>query len=196
MDDEQYYQDPESPFAFDGVFGFGRYMTTQHFDAPDYVLINLGINDVFTYEEGSALQKKIQTMLTQYQAMIDSIHAYCSDIRIGLCVTIPPAYGQASFGKAYGCRISRWRCKLNNFLWTEAMIESFIGKEDKNIYLIPIHTNLDTCYNMGLESMSVNARSSYTELSTVSNGNCHPDESGYWQIADAIWYFLKYMEVP
>ncbi len=192
---EQYYQDPESPFVFDGVFDFSRYMAAQSFGAPDYVLINLGINDVFTYEDDSALQEKIQSMLTQYQAMTVSIHAYCSDIRIGLCVTIPPAYDQDSFGKAYGCDISRWRYKLNNFLWTKALIETFTGQEDANIYLVPINTNLDTRYNMGLESTPVNARNSYTELSTISNGNCHPDESGYWQIADAIWYFLKYMEV-
>lgn len=191
---EQYFQDAESPFVFHGIFDFGQYMMTQMFDSPDYVLINLGINDVFSCENDAALEDKVQTMLTQYQGMIDSIHDWDPDIRIGLCVTIPPAYDQDSFGKAYGCRISRWRCKLNNFVWTDALIHTFTGQEDNNVYLIPINTNLDTRYNMGLESLPVNARSSKLEESTILNGACHPDEAGYWQIADAIWYFLKNME--
>lgn len=186
-----------NPFwnAGTSAFDFAYYMTQQSYAGVDNVIINLGINDTFGYTDDAVLNTQIAAMLVQYQGMIDSIHAYDADIKIGLAVTIPPAYNQDSFGKIYGCGQTRWRYKRNNFLWAEALIEEFTGQEASEIYLVPINTNLDTRYNMGLESLSVNARNTeVTTTSIIANGNVHPDTSGYWQIADVYWYWIKSFE--
>jgi len=140
----------------------------------DYVIINLGINDTFGFTEDVQLNIRIATILTQYQGMIDNIKVYNVNIKIGLAVTIPPAYGQDSFGKIYGNDFTRWRYKRNNFIWVKALINQFKSKETQGVYLIPISTNLDTRYNMGLESLPVNARNMKTVESIIPNGNCHP----------------------
>jgi lysophospholipase L1-like esterase len=177
------------------AFDFSYYMAQQSYTGVDYVIINLGINDIFSYTDDTTLQAKINTMLTQYQGMIDSIHAYDEDIKIGLALTIPPAYEQNAFGKSNGCGQTRWRYKRNNFLWVKALIEIFSGQEENNIYLVPINTNLDTRHNMGLEILPVNARNSdVMETSIIANGHVHPVESGYHQIADVYWYWLKSFE--
>lgn len=119
--------------------------------------------------------------------------AYDANIIIGLAITIPPAYDQDIFGTTYGCTQTRWRYKRNNYLWTKALIDEYDGQGASNIYLVPINTNLDTRYNMGLEDIAVNARNSQTVKTTATNG-LHPDDSGYWQIADAYWYWLKSFE--
>ena len=57
---------------------------------------------------------------------------------------------------------------------------------------VNIFTNLDTTYNMGLESTPVNARNTaITYESPIANGTVHPVESGYKQLADVYMAFLK-----
>lgn len=191
----QFYTDISSPFVFNGTFNFGQYQSTNALPIPDYVIINLGINDVFAYQDDTSLNDKINTMLTQYQGMIDSIKAYSPSTKIGLSITIPPAYDQDSFGKMYGNEYTRWRAKRNNFLWSKALITRFKDKETGGVYLIPINASIDTRYNYGLEELPVNARNPMVKKqSTIANGHVHPDISGYWQTMDIYRYFLKSFE--
>ena len=47
---------------------------------------------------------------------------------------------------------------------------------------------------MGFENENINARNT-TQISVpVGVGGVHPAESGYWQIADVYWYWLKSFE--
>lgn len=176
-------------------FDFGYYMLNSGVDVPDYVVINLGINDMFSFLDDVSANAAITTVLSEYQTMIDSIRAYSAAIKIGIAITIPPSYEQSAFGKNYGNGTTRWRYKRNNFLWIKALINNFKAEEAQGIYLVPINVNIDTRYNYGLESLPVNARNSKTVESIVANGGVHPDVPGYWQIADSFWYWLKSFEV-
>lgn len=175
-------------------FDFSFYMCSQGYKNADYVILNLGINDILSITDDITLKKKTNEMVLQYSGMISSIHYYNPNIIIGIAITIPPAYDQNSFGKIYGCKQTRLRYKQNNYLWTKTLIQKFSGKENSNVYLIPINTNLDTRYNMGLENTPVNARNSTNITTIIGNGSVHPAESGYWQIADIYWYWLKSFE--
>lgn len=192
---DKYYSDLESPFVNKGKFDFQYYMNTNGYKDLDYVFINLGINDVFTVTKESELVSKTREMITQYNEMINSIWEFDKDIKVGICITIPPAYSQDAFGKAYGCQYTRDSYKRNNFYWCERLIERFDNRKEEGIYMIPINLNLDTRYNMGLEEVQVNARNTEVKQTIIANGNIHPAESGYWQIADTYWYFLKCMEL-
>lgn len=176
--------------------------TTQTFDAayyfansgvsvPEWFFINLGINDTFGYYDDETLATSIESLNTYCDQMIASIKAAASAIKIGVCLTIPPNYSQDAFGKAYKCGQTRNRYKRNNVLWVENLIKKYDGRENENIYLVPIHTNLDTKYGMGMEEMPHSKRNTETYLSPYGNGGVHPVESGYWQIADVYWFFLK-----
>lgn len=77
-------------------------------------------------------------------------------------------------------------------LFVQGIIETYDERESDSIYLVPIYTNLDTTYNMGLESDPVNARNtSITYESPIANGGVHPAEVGYKQLADVYMAFLK-----
>jgi lysophospholipase L1-like esterase len=189
-----------SPFMLNGVFDFSQYITTNGLQTPDYVFINLGINDVFGVTEGATLDSKISTIMSRYQTMINSIKTQNPNVKVCICCTIPPNYSQDSFGVCYGSGTTRKDYKRTNFIFVQNLIQTFQNREAENIYLVPIHLNLDTRYNFGLTTAQVNNRNTKTIDFPGNNGEeqnpgVHPAESGYWQIADSYWYFLKSFEV-
>lgn len=177
------------------AFDFAYYMAQRGYTGVDYVVINLGINDMFSYTDDAALATQITAALADYDFFIASIHAYNAAIKIGIALTIPPNANQDAFGKAYACGQTRWRYKRNNFLWVKALIAKYDTREAESIYLVPINTNLDTRYNMGFETEAVNARNTGITLQVpISSSGVHPVEAGYWQIADVYWFWLKSFE--
>jgi hypothetical protein len=77
-------------------------------------------------------------------------------------------------------------------LSVQSLIENFSGRESERVYIIPINACLDTVYNMGMETLPVNARNTdVTYQSPIANGGVHPVTSGYWQIADVYTAFIK-----
>lgn len=177
---------------YNGGFDFSYYMTQQGYTDVDYVTINLGINDMFAFTTDATANAEITNVLARYQTMIDSIRAYNATVKIVVALTIPPSYNQDSFAHEYGNGQTRWRYKRNNQLWVRALISQFSGKEGQYIYLLPINTNIDTINNMNTETVAINSRNSATTV-RQSNG-VHPNTSGYNQIADVYYYFLKSFE--
>lgn len=174
--------------AFDASY----YFANSGVSVPDWFFINLGINDTFSYTSDSSLETAISTIKGLCDSMISSLKSAAPNMKIGLCLTIPPNDSQDAFGKAYNCGQTRDRYKRNNVLWVNSLIEEYDNREAENLYLVPIYTNLDTVWNMGMETLPVNARNTATTYqSPIANGGVHPVESGYWQIADVYTAFLK-----
>ena len=174
------------------TFDASYYFANSGVSVPDWFFINLGINDVFGYDTDLKLIGWMPTIIGYYDTMVASLKSAAPNMKIGVCITIPPNDSQDAFGKDYNCGQTRDRCKRNNAIWAEYLIEHFSDQEDENVYLVPIHVNLDTVYNMGLGTVPVNARNtSVTYQSPTANGGVHPAESGYWQIADVYTAFLK-----
>ena len=184
----------DNPFynPLTSTFDAAYYFANSGVSIPDWFVINLGINDVFGYTDDENLNAWIPIILGYYDTMVTSLKSAAPNMKIGVCVTIPPNDSQDAFGKDYACSQTRDRCKRNNVIWVEKLIEHFSGQEAERVYLVPIHVTLDTVYNMGLETVSVNARNtSVTYQSPTANGGVHPVLSGYWQIADVYTAFLK-----
>lgn len=173
------------------AFDAENYFSSTGISAPDYFIVNLGINDFSSITSDSQLQLGLTTSINRMNTIVNSVLAVNSTIKVCIALTIPPNNSQDAFGKAYKCRTERNRYKKNNACWVDKLIKTYDNRESERIYLIPIFTNLDTVYNMGLESVAVNARNAATYNSPVANGGVHPDESGYWQIADCYWCFIK-----
>ena len=176
------------------TFDYQYYCDNSGVAIPDYFFINLGINDTFSYGTDETLQTAMETLVQRADAMIESIHSVDPSIKIGMVLTIPPNYSQDAFGKAYKCNQYRDRYKRNNVLWVQALIERYDNRENEGIYVIPLHCNLDTKYNFGLEEIKINKRNDKTYESPIGNGGVHPVDSGYWQCADTYWFFLKALE--
>lgn len=187
-----YYTDNTSPFVFSGTFNFAQYMTNHSYSGLNYVGIHLGINDMFSYTDDTSVTAQAGLVLNNYDAMISSIHAYDSTIKVGVMVTIPPSMTQDAFGANYSSGQTRWRYKQNIMLWLQQLISKFANRESSNIYLVPINVNLDTANNMQTISVAQNAEN-YTAITRQNNG-VHPAVAGYNQMGDMIYYWLKSYE--
>jgi lysophospholipase L1-like esterase len=161
-----------NPFYNAGDFDLSYYMTQQGYSGVDYVILNLGINDTFAYLDDIAIGSNIPTIITNFDAIINKIKAYNGSVKIGINITIPPNDNQDIFGDSYGCSQTQWRYKLNNVAWVKRLIEYYSAVS--NVYLVPIHVAVDTVAN-------------------ISDG-VHPTTTGYNQIGDMVYYWLKSFE--
>lgn len=173
-----------------GVFDASYYFANSGVSVPDWFVINLGTNDMISITSDTQMNNGINTFITRLNTVIASLKSANADMKIGIALTIPPNYSQDAFGKVYK---NRWRnrSKKNISYLVNRLITEYDNKENDRVYLIPIYTNLDTVYNMGMEDTQVNARNTTTYKAPIGNGGVHPAESGYWQIADVYYSFLK-----
>jgi lysophospholipase L1-like esterase len=187
----QFYTDATSPFVFSGAFNFSTYMSTNGYAAVDWVLINLGINDVFGLTSDADVDTKATAMIAQLEAMITNIHVFDANVRIGIAVTTPPIATQDGFGTNYGCGQNRWRFKRNIVRLARKLIDNFQGREAtaSKVYIVPLSVCIDTLHNMIQVTVAVNSRNTAT-VTRLNNG-IHPDTPGYYQCADAYYAFLK-----
>lgn len=175
------------------AFNFAYYLTStgQAMASGDHVIINLGINDVFSCAGDRAVEATCTDAFARIEAMITSIQSAVPGIRVGIAVTIPPSSEQDSFGANYYAGPVLTRYRRNNILWAKALINQFKGRTGSGVYLVPIHLGLDTVNNMERAAAAyVNSRNTSVQVSRQSNG-VHPAVSGYYQIADQIWAYLK-----
>ncbi|MDD5596315.1 MAG: SGNH/GDSL hydrolase family protein [Victivallaceae bacterium] len=156
---------------------------------PDFVTIMLGTNDVFrcTEENIGAGLKKIMSFADTF---IAEIQKHAPDTQIGLALTVPPASSQDAFGSNYKCSQTRWQFRRNQFKLVEVMLEKFGNGKIKNVSLIPAYAGIDCENNFPLRKEPVNSRDSQS-VKRHSNG-VHPAKSGYEQIADIFYSWLKY----
>lgn len=188
---EKYLTDSESPFMFGGKLSFKKYIRDNKLNSPDYVILNLGINDVFGEKDDILLHEKVEEFYEYYLQLIDSIKSYDKDIVIGISIPIPPADSESAFGKAYTWQ-TQWRYKKNNMYLSQILMERF--EDEEGLSIIPIYLGIDTEYNMGMEDRNVNSKSSVMIKEIPSDGSVHPDKSGYSQIADEYLSWLIYMK--
>ena len=79
------YNGVVNPFYNDGTFDFSYYMAQQGYSAPDFVVIQLGINDLYNYSETA-----IEPTWDAIKTMIDSIFSYNTGIKILLNLPTAP----------------------------------------------------------------------------------------------------------
>lgn len=181
-----------SPFYNAGAFDFADYMTDQGYASMEHVIIDLGINEAVAPTTDAQAVTAAATMVSHLNTMISSIHAFDATIKIGICLTIPASSSQDAFGADYQNGQTRVRYKRNNAILVDALLTAYDGRAAEAIYVVPVHTNLDTVNNMIVETVAVNSRNSTTVV-RQRNG-VHPAASGYYQIADAMFNYLKSFE--
>ncbi len=188
------YAQRASPFLYPDKEGkptldFARYchdVNSGHF--PDFVAIFLGPNDIFSLND-SNIDAGIRTMLENYDRLVEMVHAAAPETRVGVMLPVPPASSQDAFGANYGTGQTRWQYKRNQHRLVERMLEHYSGREAEHIHLVPTHANLDCLHNYPTESVNYNADSEIRGLR--QNNGVHPAVSGYEQIGDTVFAWLK-----
>ena len=163
-----------NPFLNNGFFDFNYYITQNSIDTPDWVFLQVGINDGWRNMNGTTIVENLQTM-------INSIKAYNSNIKIGISLQCPPYLGEYGNNNLY----EHLRRNKDN----ESVINAFKDKESDNVFIVPINVNLDCVYNFPMATTTINSRNSNTIQNCTDD--THPANSGYYQISDSYYCFLK-----
>lgn len=179
-----------NPFWISGALNFSQYLTSNSLTTPDVVIIELGVNDCFSLTSDAAVETLTTTAFSQLDSLIASIKSANSSVKIGLA--IPSVYAnQDGFGTSYACGQTAWRAKRNIVTWNRKLIAYYSGKEAQNIYLVASGLNVDTENNFPVTNPAVAINSQNSNTVVMQNNGVHPADSGYKQIGDALFAFLK-----
>lgn len=135
---------------------FGWYLTQMGYPALDWVLIQLGTNDVINPTSDGAAISTTQAALTRLDTLINSIKASNVNTKVGLVIAPPPSFDQDAFGASYSSGQTRWRFKRNILIWARDIIAKYQGQEANRIFLVPSNTALDTVNNMSRIDTKIN----------------------------------------
>lgn len=119
-----------NPFLHGGVFDFGKYMETQGFADLQAVVIQLGINDVFSWKDTTY---KGEQVLGYLDTMVDSILAYDSNIKIVFNLPTTPNSNGESFTGTYGTDQLFWVYNRNIIRFARDLRDHFGGNESVTI---------------------------------------------------------------
>lgn len=180
-----------NPFWIGGAVNVPQYLADNTIHIPDWFFVHLGINDIFGQTTDANAVLMAGNQFTALDTLIASMKAAGASVKVALVIPSPPTLSQDAFGNDYGVGLgqTRWRFKRNILIWAREMITRYGGQEASRIYLVPSNLALDTANNMVTTSGAINSRNAAT-VARQSN-SVHPATSGYQQIGDAWWAFLK-----
>lgn len=153
----------------------------------DLITVHLGINDVFL-ENSPA---KLESIKTDFNKMIAEFRSVIPRINIGVCITIPPAISQDAFAVSYASGQTLKRYMENYKQLVDFLLANYDTADMRasRIYCIGFNHCIDRTNNFYKISMKANSRSTQM-IETWGNG-VHPDNSGYFQMGDALYTFIK-----
>ena len=190
-----------SPFWDGGEIDFAWYLTNNSItmDSNDWVIIHLGINDVFSLTTDAAVSTFLDSLETMVDTLVGTgaspaattIRGSTSSPRVAICTTIPPNSSQDAFANGAASGQNKWRVERNIKLLQQWYLDTYDNATmvSRGIHILPLHCNLDTVNNFPTVSTVCNARN----LSTYErpSDHVHPAQSGYYQMADSVYAFLK-----
>ena len=157
---------------------FGKYATNLGVSSIDYVAILLGWNNASSTEEN--YKQQAQTFINNVKASFPNAKIILMGIEIPARDGLANNYGASgTYSKYYG--LVEYVFDLDK--WYKDLVASNV-----NVSSINISGQFDTVHNMPTLTRTVNNRNSESEV-YQSNG-IHPANSGYMQIADAIYRHL------
>ena len=142
---------------------------------PDVVTFLLGINDCFHVkaEDTAAVDKTINGALDNAEKLITAFHAAAPKAVFAVGLTTPPNSRESGFEANYHGQYHRWGWKQIQHRLVRRMMERFGNRKELGVVLVPTEINLDPV-------------DGYPD-----NNGVHPNPTGYAQIGDSFYAWLK-----
>lgn len=188
------YKQRGSPFLYRGDDGklaldFVRYCRDMNEGrSPDVVTIFLGPNDIFSFND-ETIEGGIDDMLKHLDLLVGMLRKQSASTRVAILLPVPPAATQDAFGSNYASGQTRWQYKRNQHRLVERLLEQYSGRESDQVHVVPTYIGLDCVHNYPTESVPANATNEAKILR--QNNGVHPAASGYHQIGDMLFAWLK-----
>ncbi len=158
-------------------------------EAPDFILIDLGYNDVFSCTEEKLAATLEQEVLPQMRRLVAELRKAAPKAVIG--ITLPPlgSGSQDAFGNNYGCRQSKFQYWRNMRAYG-ALVRRFVAElRDPGVRAIPCYHCIDPDGSYPSRLEPIHAR---TGEKTVRHNNAlHFNAAGGRQMADALYAWLR-----
>ena len=155
--------------------------------APDFIIIQLGGNDMFSATEKD-LEERISRIIGNARKLIAVLRQHAPDAVIGI-TSSPLGCSQDGFGANYKCSQSHYQYSRNMQRYNRALDRMIKELKDAKIKLIPLHHALDSEGSFLQKTYPVFARSS-KKIVRDSNALHFSKEGGY-QVGDAIYCWLR-----
>jgi lysophospholipase L1-like esterase len=175
------YKKRSSPFVFieadqKPVLDVPRYIQTAcEGTPPDVVTFLLGTNDCFSAKADvpKSIDERVGAMIQQADILLAAFHKAAPQADLGVGLTVPGNSRESGFVANYHGKYTRWNWKQVQHELVRREIEHFGHRQDQRVFLIPTELNLDPVDGF-----------------PVNNG-CHPNETGYRQIAATLYAWIK-----
>lgn len=183
---KDYHRD-RSPFVFADengkpVFDVQRYLDEDlQGTRPEYVHIQLGINDAFSLNPDVAkVTKKMDQIIANGDELIAGVRKALPNAIITVGTVIPANTNDRAYVTDYPARPERhseWRWRRLQMQLARRMLDHFQGRESEGIVMVPTHAVVD-----GLDGFP---------SGSTPEGAVHPNSFGDRQLAEAIYATLK-----
>ena len=155
--------------------------------APDFIVIQLGGNDMFGAMAGTREAQLSKTM-NSARKLLAALRKNCPETVIGV-VTYPCGCDQDGFGANYGCFQSSYQFRRNILSYNRALTALVKELKDPGLKLVPMHQNIDGEESYLKGSYLIHAR--HKRKVVRDNNALHPDLAGGYQMGDAIYCWLR-----
>ena len=159
-------------------------------NAPDYIVIELGGNDIFKARP-EEIDEKVAQVMENASKLLAELRKVAPQALIGV-TTCPLGCGQDGFGKNYDCMQSRYQYRRNAHRYNRELIELIRNLGDERIVIVPIHQAIDPVGSYVTVEIPAHARSSRSVIRF--NNGLHPTLEGGYQLGDAIASWLMTRE--
>lgn len=159
-------------------------------NAPDYIVIELGGNDIFSARP-EQLETRVAAVMENARKLLGELRKVAPNavIGVGTCMF---GCGQDGFGVNYKCFQSRYQYRRNAHCYNRALTALVASLQDARISIMPLHQALDPENSFMTSSEKANARSS-KKVVRFHNA-LHPTLEGGQQLGDAVANWLIYQE--
>ena len=155
--------------------------------APDFILIQLGGNDMFGAMAHN-MDAKCNAAISNARKILAELRKHAPNATIGL-MTGALGCGQDGFGANYGSFQSQYQFRRNMMTYNRALDALVKELKDPKLKLIPIHQSIDPENSYITKSSPAHAR---TKKKITRDANAlHPTKEGGYQLGDAIYCWLR-----
>ena len=155
---------------------------------PDFIIIDLGGNDVFTAGEDQIHARMDKQILPAMTTVINELRKAAPHATIGICQSGLGSRFQDAYGANYGCLQTRYQFLRNKRIYNAAVEKFVTDRNDPEILVLPYFQNIDPVNGYPRKPLPANAREKATVDRAVNA--LHTTSSGAHQLADAMYCWL------
>ena len=155
--------------------------------APDFITIQLGVNDVFGSDD-FRIYNTLYQIERDMETLVNAFRKAAPNAVIGIGLPTPCA-SQDGMGRIYRCGQTKFQYAKNRLMLSRLVMRKYGGGKDPKIRVIPMYHNLDCEHNFPMQEYPVNAGAA--EKIRMPSDGLHPAPPGGNQLGDTLYAWLK-----